>query len=64
MKSFISAPETAKRLNISQATLTRWRQARRGPPVYKVGKSWKYDEQELAEFIQSCRRASEEFSAG
>lgn len=55
MKSFISAQETAKRLNISVATLARWRKAGKSPPAYRMGHAWKFDETELAEFIQSCR---------
>jgi predicted DNA-binding transcriptional regulator AlpA len=61
MKTFISAQETAARLAISVATLTRWRKAGQGPPAYRIGKMWKYDEAEVTAYIQSCRLEAERF---
>ena len=63
MKNFISATETAKRLSVDRTTLARWRDARTGPPAYRFGKYWKYDEAELNDFIESCRRTGKEFSS-
>ena len=61
MKSLISATETAKRLAVSIATLNRWRKDRKGPPAYRIGQHWKYDESEIADYIQSCRLEAEKF---
>ena len=58
MKSFITSAEAAKRLAVSVATLPRWRSDKKGPPAYRFGKVWKYDEAELTDYIQSCRVSS------
>jgi len=56
MKHFISAKETAHRLAINGVTLIRWRNKQQGPPAYRIGKMWKYDEAEVDAYIQACRQ--------
>ena len=50
--------EAANILRMSPKTLQRWRWAGIGPPYIKVGRAVRYDERDLATFINDQRRQS------
>ena len=47
MQSFLNEQEVAKRLNVSVATLRRWRLEKRGPMFVKVGSLVRYRPEDL-----------------
>jgi len=47
MQSFLNEQEVSKRLNISVATLRRWRLEKRGPMFVKVGSLVRYRPEDL-----------------
>jgi excisionase family DNA binding protein len=50
--------QAAEALGVSVRTLQRWRVEGRGPHYRKLGKLVAYAEQDLAEFLEECRRHS------
>lgn len=50
--------QAAARLNLSVATLRRWRWAGQGPRFLKIGGAVRYDSEDLEMYIQACRRRS------
>lgn len=47
MQSFLNEQEVSKRLNVSVATLRRWRLEKRGPMFIKVGSLVRYRPEDL-----------------
>ena len=47
MQSFLNEQEVSKRLNVSVATLRRWRLEKRGPMFVKVGSLVRYRPEDL-----------------
>ena len=47
MQSFLNEQELSKRLNVSVATLRRWRLEKRGPMFVKVGSLVRYRPEDL-----------------
>ena len=54
----LSEIETAARLNLPRKTLSNWRSSGGGPPYFKLGARVLYDERDLDEWLESCRRKS------
>ena len=52
MTTLLTPPQTAKRLNITTWTLTKWRTKGQGPPFVKVGRAVRYREADLDKWIQ------------
>jgi excisionase family DNA binding protein len=53
MASLMTEQEVSKRLNVSVASLRRWRRLRRGPAFVKVGSLVRYSPEELEAWIAS-----------
>ena len=53
MQSFLTEQEVSKRLNISVATLRRWRLEKRGPMFVKVGSLVRYRPEDLDSWVAS-----------
>ena len=51
MQSFLNEQEVSKRLNVSVATLRRWRLAKRGPMFVKVGSLVRYRPEDLDSWV-------------
>jgi len=51
MHSFLNEQEVSKRLNISVATLRRWRLEKRGPVFVKVGSLVRYRPEDLDAWV-------------
>ena len=51
MNSFLNEQEVSKRLNISVATLRRWRLEKRGPMFVKVGSLVRYRPEDLDSWV-------------
>ncbi len=51
MQSFLTEQEVSKRLNVSVATLRRWRLEKRGPMFVKVGSLVRYRPEDLDSWI-------------
>lgn len=51
MQSFLNEQEVSKRLNVSVATLRRWRLEKRGPMFVKVGSLVRYRPEDLDSWV-------------
>lgn len=51
MNSFFNEQEVSKRLNVSVATLRRWRLEKRGPTFVKVGAPVRYRPEDLDSWV-------------
>ncbi len=51
MQSFLTEQEVSKRLNVSIATLRRWRLEKRGPTFVKVGSLVRYRPEDLDAWV-------------
>ena len=51
MQSFLTEREVSKRLNVSIATLRRWRLEKRGPTFVKVGSLVRYRPEDLDSWV-------------
>ena len=51
MQSFLNEQEVSKRLNVSVATLRRWRLEKRGPIFVKVGSLVRYRPEDLDSWV-------------
>ncbi len=51
MNSFLNEQEVSKRLNVSVATLRRWRLEKRGPTFVKVGALVRYRPEDLDSWV-------------
>ena len=51
MQSFLNEQEVSKRLNVSVATLRRWRLEKRGPVFVKVGSLVRYRPEDLDTWV-------------
>ena len=51
MQSFLTEQELSKRLNVSVATLRRWRLEKRGPLFVKVGSLVRYRPEDLDSWV-------------
>jgi excisionase family DNA binding protein len=51
MQSFLNEQEVSKRLNVSVATLRRWRLEKRGPVFVKVGSLVRYRLEDLDSWV-------------
>jgi len=51
MDSFLNEQEVSKRLNVSVATLRRWRLEKRGPMFVKVGSLVRYRPEDLDAWV-------------
>lgn len=51
MNSFLNEQEVSKRLNVSVATLRRWRLEKRGPMFVKVGSLVRYRPEDLDSWV-------------
>jgi excisionase family DNA binding protein len=51
MQSFLNEQEVSKRLNVSVATLRRWRLEKRGPMFVKVGLLVRYRPEDLDSWV-------------
>jgi excisionase family DNA binding protein len=51
MHSFLTEQEVSKRLNVSVATLRRWRLEKRGPMFVKVGSLVRYRPEDLDSWV-------------
>ena len=51
MQNFLTEQEVSKRLNISVATLRRWRLEKRGPMFVKVGSLVRYRPEDLDSWV-------------
>ena len=56
---FLREREVAKMLKVSVSTLQKWRGRGMGPPIYKVGKSVRYREDSLKEWLESIKVVKE-----
>ncbi len=54
-KKWLTPYEAAKRINSSEATLSRRRSQGKGPPFYKFGRRYWYDIADLDDYIASHR---------
>jgi excisionase family DNA binding protein len=50
---YLSDSEVAERLRLSRQAIQKWRQKHVGPPYIKLGKTVRYDAEELEAWIQS-----------
>ena len=53
MSSFLNEQEVSKRLNLSVATLRRWRLEKRGPMFVKVGSLVRYRPEDLDSWVKA-----------
>ncbi len=53
--NFLNENQVAEKLNVSVATLQRWRWAKRGPAYAKFGRCVRYDESAVEAFINQSR---------
>ena len=53
MQSFLNEQEVSKRLNVSVATLRRWRLEKRGPMFLKVGSLVRYRPEDLDSWVSA-----------
>ena len=51
MNSFLTEQEVSKRLNVSVATLRRWRLEKRGPMFVKIGSLVRYRPEDLESWV-------------
>lgn len=52
---FLTSAQTAERLAVPAETLSKWRQAKTGPPFYRIGQQVRYSTAELAAWLEACR---------
>ncbi len=57
-QALVNETEAARILNLKVTTLRRWRWAGRGPRFIKIGSAVRYDQGDLAAFIEAGRRTS------
>lgn len=57
----LSTTETARRLAVTVPDLVKWRKEGRGPKARRVKNTWRYSEQEVAEWIKEGERIAEQF---
>jgi excisionase family DNA binding protein len=55
-RQWLSEQEAADLLEIHVQTLRTWRRQSDGPPVYRFGRRWRYDRQEVMRWIEQQRR--------
>ena len=55
MQSFLNKQEVSKRLNVSVATLRRWRLEKRGPTFIKVGSLVRYRPEDLDSWVAALQ---------
>ena len=63
MHSFLNEQEVSKRLNISVATLRRWRLEKRGPMFVKVGSLVRYRPEDLDSWVATLPTGGDPTSA-
>jgi len=56
MRQLLTTPQAADYLGLSTHTLNRWRWDGRGPRFVKLGKSVRYRQGDLDEFIEAGQR--------
>lgn len=56
-KTYLTPSLLARRLGVTTRTLTRWEDARTGPPRIKHGKMVLYDEAKLPGWLESLERS-------
>jgi predicted DNA-binding transcriptional regulator AlpA len=56
MRRLLKSAELAKVFGLTDNTLRIWRMNGEGPPHYKIGKSIRYDEQKVREWLQDRNR--------
>ena len=54
LDSLMTEIEVAKYLNVSVASIRRWRLLQRGPKFYKVGSLVRYRREDLEDWIRAC----------
>jgi predicted DNA-binding transcriptional regulator AlpA len=54
----VTEHEAARMLKMSLTSLRRWRQDGSGPPFCKLGRSVRYQPQDIADFVAAARRTS------
>ncbi len=57
LSELLTRSEAAELLGVSPTTLHRWEQAGRGPERIVMGRTVRYAEADLVEFVESCRVA-------
>lgn len=53
MNQFLSTPQAATMLAVSESTLQRYRITNEGPPYIKVGNRVRYDIKDLEDWVES-----------
>ncbi len=53
MQSFLNEQDVSKRLNVSVATLRRWRIEKRGPTFVKIGSLVRYRPEDLDSWVDA-----------
>jgi excisionase family DNA binding protein len=59
MQSFLNEQEVSKRLNVSVATLRRWRLEKRGPMFVKIGSLVRYRPEDLDSWVSALPTGGE-----
>lgn len=54
VEKFYNEKELALRLGVSVATLRKWRMLAQGPKYRKLGKSVRYAENDIAQYLTEC----------
>ena len=57
-RRLLSRSEAAEALGLKPQTLAKWAMVGNGPAVIKIGRSVKYEEQDIDDFIEQCKRSS------
>jgi len=55
LNSLLSAEEVADLTGLSKETLAQWRSQKRGIPYLKIGRSVRYDAQDVQSYLAGCR---------
>lgn len=58
MNEFLTTEEAAQQLGLKPNTLEVWRHQGRGPIFTKLGRSVRYRQEDIENFIENCRRCS------
>lgn len=53
---FLTTEEVSKILSVSHKTLELWRRLGKGPPWHKLGRTVRYKESELSEWVRNQRQ--------
>lgn len=56
MKRLLKSTELAEAFGLEDNTLRIWRARGEGPPYYKIGKSVRYDEERVREYLEDRER--------